>query len=115
MGRQRLRSNHRHARGLGCTGEYAWHEFIWRDRLRWQIGRRAQYEEKYDAFLTTIRAAVPEKPILCVTPILNRADLQTGATQTATAENSIAKGLFELCAGALFLLVTDYVHPNDAG
>jgi hypothetical protein len=41
----------------------------------------AQYAEKYDGYLTTIRAAARTKPILCITPILNRADLKRGGNQ----------------------------------
>jgi lysophospholipase L1-like esterase len=36
----------------------------------------SQYGEKYNAFLSTIREKVPNKPILCLTPILNRSDLK---------------------------------------
>lgn len=94
----------------------------------------AQYAEKYDAFLATIRAAAPKKPILCVTPILNRADLQRGGNQNGERPEHYRDGIeravkrrqaddanLHLADGLamvndpLFLLVTDRVHPNDAG
>jgi len=94
----------------------------------------AQYAEKYDAFIATIRATAPNKPILCVTPILNRADLDRGGNhngerpelyrdgitrvvkqrQNADANRHLANGL-AMVNDPLFLLVTDRVHPNDAG
>jgi lysophospholipase L1-like esterase len=94
----------------------------------------ARYAEKYDAFLATIRAAAPKKPILCVTPILNRADLDRGGNQNGErpelyrdgitgvvkqrqaddANLHLADGL-AMVNDSLFLLVTDRVHPNDAG
>ena len=94
----------------------------------------AQYAAKYHAFLATIRAAAPEKPILCVTPILNKADLDRGGNQngerpelyregitavvrrrqSADANLYLADGL-AMVNDPLFLLVTDRVHPNDAG
>jgi lysophospholipase L1-like esterase len=94
----------------------------------------AQYTAKYDAFLTTIRAAAPTKPILCVTPILNRADLDRGGNQNGERPELYREGItrvirqrqnsdgqLHLADGLtmvndpLFLLVTDRVHPNDAG
>jgi lysophospholipase L1-like esterase len=94
----------------------------------------ARYIEKYDAYLETIRAAAPTKPILCITPILNRADLKRGGNQngerpelyrnciTAVVRKRqksdtnlyLLDGL-ELINDPLYLLVTDNVHPNDAG
>jgi lysophospholipase L1-like esterase len=94
----------------------------------------AQYALKYDAFLATIRALAPQKPILCVTPILNRADLDRGGNQngerpelyreaitgvvrqrqTSDPRLHLADGL-AMVNDPLFLLVTDRVHPNDAG
>jgi lysophospholipase L1-like esterase len=93
-----------------------------------------QYAQKYEAFLKTIRAAAPEQSILCVTPILNRADLERGGNQNgerpelyregiarvvrqrqiADANLYLADGL-QMVDDPLFLLVTDRVHPNDAG
>jgi len=94
----------------------------------------ARYLEKYDAYLATIRVAHPNKPILCITPILNRADLQRGgningerpevyrdgmtrivrARQRTDANLHFLDGL-SLINDPLFLLVSDNVHPNDAG
>jgi lysophospholipase L1-like esterase len=93
-----------------------------------------QYAQKYEAFLATIRAAAPKNPILCVTPILNRADLERGGNQngerpelyregitrvvrqrqSADSNLYLADGL-QMVDDPLFLLVTDRVHPNDAG
>jgi lysophospholipase L1-like esterase len=94
----------------------------------------AQYAAKYDAYLTTIRAAAPSKPILCITPILNRADLKSGGNQNGERPDLYRDGIativrrrqesdsnlyfldgLTLIGDPLFLLVTDNVHPNDAG
>ena len=94
----------------------------------------AQYAAKYDAYLTTIRAAVPSKPILCISPILNRADLKSGGNQNGERPDLYRDGIativrrrqesdsnlyfldgLTLIGDPLFLLVTDNVHPNDAG
>ncbi|HXT55451.1 MAG TPA: hypothetical protein VN826_13180, partial [Candidatus Eisenbacteria bacterium] len=94
----------------------------------------AQYAAKYDAYLTTVRAAAPTKPILCITPILNRADLKTGGNQNGERPDFYRDGIasvvrrrqqsdsnlyfldgLTLIDDPLFLLVTDNVHPNDAG
>jgi lysophospholipase L1-like esterase len=94
----------------------------------------AQYAEKYDTFLATIRAAAPKKPILCVTPILNRADLNRGGNRNGERPERYRDGItrvvqqrqkndgnLHLADGLamvddpLFLLVSDRVHPNDAG
>ncbi len=94
----------------------------------------ARYLEKYAAYLATIRAAHPSKPILCITPILNRADLKAGGNingerpelyregmtrivrerQKSDANLHFLDGL-SLVNDPLFLLVSDNVHPNDAG
>jgi lysophospholipase L1-like esterase len=93
-----------------------------------------QYAQKYDAFLATIRAAAPKKPILCVTPILNRADLERGGNQNGERPELYREGItrvvrqrqsadpnlhladgLQMVDDPLFLLVTDRVHPNDAG
>ena len=93
-----------------------------------------QYAQKYEAFLTAIRAAAPKKPILCVTPILNRADLERGGNQNGERPELYRKGItrvvrqrqiadsnlyladgLRMVDDPLFLLVTDRVHPNDAG
>ena len=93
-----------------------------------------QYAQKYEAFLATIRAVAAKKPILCVTPILNRADIERGGNQngdrpelyregitrvvrqrqSADPDLYLADGL-QMVDDPLFLLVTDRVHPNDAG
>ena len=76
----------------------------------------------------------PAKPILCVTPILNRADLERGGNQNGERPELYREGIsrvvcqrqnsdqnLHLADGLamvndpLFLLVTDRVHPNDAG
>jgi lysophospholipase L1-like esterase len=93
-----------------------------------------QYAAKYDAYLATIRAAAPSKPILCITPILNRADLKRPGNQNGERPNLYRDGItnvvhrrqqsdsnlyfldgLTLVDDPLFLLVTDNVHPNDAG
>ena len=93
-----------------------------------------QYTAKYDAFLATVRAAAPAKPVLCITPILNRADLDRGGNQNGERPELYREGItrvvrarqkndanLHLADGLamvndpLFLLVTDRVHPNDAG
>ena len=94
----------------------------------------AQYLAKYDAYLATIRTAAPTKPILCITPILNRADLKRGPNQNDERPEAYRDGItrvvrerqrtdknlylldgLSLVGDSLFLLVTDNVHPNDAG
>jgi lysophospholipase L1-like esterase len=94
----------------------------------------AQYGQKYDAFLSTIRTAAPTKPILAVTPILNRFDL----TLTRNPNGELPKDYRDAIADIvkrrqrtdknlhflsglglvndpIDLWVTDLVHPNDAG
>jgi lysophospholipase L1-like esterase len=94
----------------------------------------AQYAVKYEAYLETIRGAAPTKSILCITPILNRADLKTGGNQNGERPDLYRDGIarvvrrrqqsdsnlyfldgLTLIDNPLFLLVTDTVHPNDAG
>jgi lysophospholipase L1-like esterase len=94
----------------------------------------AQYTVKYDAYLATIRAAAPTKPILCITPILNRADLKRAPNRNGETPEAYRDGIGQvvrnrqrtdanlyfldgltLVNNSLFLLVTDNVHPNDAG
>ena len=85
-------------------------------------------------FYRPSEAAAPTKPILCVTPILNRADLDRGGNrngerpelyregitrvvrqrQNSDANLHLSDGL-TMVNDPLFLLVTDRVHPNDAG
>ena len=93
----------------------------------------AQYEKKYDAYLETIRAAAPTKPILCITPILNRLDLTRG-NQNGEMPRAYREGItrvvrqrqrsdrnlhpldgLSMVDDPLYLLVTDTVHPNDLG
>ena len=93
-----------------------------------------QYIAKYDAYLATIRAAAPTKPILCITPILNRADLKPSGNQNGERPNAYRDGIanvvqrrqksdanlylldgLTMINDSLYLLVTDNVHPNDAG
>jgi lysophospholipase L1-like esterase len=94
----------------------------------------ARYLEKYDAYLATIRAAHPSKPILCITPILNRADLKPGGNINGERPEQYREGMtrivrerqksdanlhfldgLSMVNDPLFLLVSDNVHPNDAG
>ncbi len=93
----------------------------------------AQYAEKYDAYLATIRGAAPTKPILCITPILNRLDL-TGGNQNGEMPEAYREAItrvvrerqktdrnlhfldgLSMVDDPLYLLVTDTVHPNDLG
>jgi len=94
----------------------------------------AEYAAKYDAFIAAVRTAAPSKPILCVTPILNRADLDRGGNQNGERPELYREGIvsvvrqrqgfdknlhladgLSMVNNPLFLLVTDRVHPNDAG
>jgi lysophospholipase L1-like esterase len=94
----------------------------------------SQYGDKYNAFLSTIRETAPDKPILCLTPILNRADLKPTKNkngevpkdyrdaitrvvrerQKSDSNLHLLDGLM-LINDPLYLWVTDVVHPNDAG
>jgi lysophospholipase L1-like esterase len=94
----------------------------------------AQYAEKYDAFLTTIREKAPTKPILVITPILAGGDL--GPRKNRNGEipqdyrNAIQRVVkqrqsrdrhlhfldgLQLVNDQIYLLPTDVVHPNVAG
>lgn len=94
----------------------------------------AQYIAKYDAYIATIRATAPAKPILCITPILNRVDLKRSGNQNGERPELYRDGIarvvrqrqrsdlnlylldgLTLINDPLYLLVTDNVHPNDAG
>jgi lysophospholipase L1-like esterase len=94
----------------------------------------ARYAEKYHAFLSTIREKAPNKPILSMTPILNRFDLKptknkngempqdyrNAITQVVRQRQASDRNLhlldgLQLINDPLYLWVTDVVHPNDAG
>ena len=94
----------------------------------------AQYAERYDAYLATIRAAAPMKPILCITPILNRLDLTRDGNQNGEMPQAYREAIgrvvrqrqrsdanlhlldgLSMVDDPLYLLVTDTVHPNDLG
>jgi lysophospholipase L1-like esterase len=94
----------------------------------------AQYGEKYSRFLSTIRDKAPNKPILSMTPILNRLDLKptknkngeipkdyrNAITQVVRQHQASDRNLhlldgLQLINDPLYLWVTDVVHPNDAG
>ena len=94
----------------------------------------SQYGDKYNAFLSTIREKAPNKPILCLTPILHRSDLKPTKNkngeipkdyrevitrvvrerQKSDSNLHLVDGL-KLINDPLYLWVTDVVHPNDAG
>lgn len=93
-----------------------------------------QYGEKYNTFLDTIRAKFANKPILCVTPILNRSDEGPRKNRNdhipQDYRNAIARVVqhrqksdrylhlldgLKLINDPLYLMVTDAVHPNVAG
>jgi lysophospholipase L1-like esterase len=93
-----------------------------------------RYAEKYHAFLSTIREKAPNKPILSMTPILNRFDLKptknkngempqdyrNAITQVVRQRQASDRNLhlldgLQLINDPLYLWVTDVVHPNDAG
>ncbi len=93
-----------------------------------------QYGDKYNTFLATIRERAPTKPILAMTPILNRFDIKpeknkNGETpqayrdaitrvvqqrQGSDRDLQLLDGL-QLINDRIYLWVTDVVHPNDAG
>src|SRR6266576_2522812 len=93
-----------------------------------------QYGKKYDAFLGTVRAKYPNKPILCVTPILNHTDItlkknrngelpqdyrraiqQVIEHRQKTDRNLLYLDGLKLINDPLYLMVIDQVHPNMAG
>lgn len=94
----------------------------------------AQYGDKYSRFVSTVRDKAPNKPILSMTPILNRFDLKPTKNkngeipqdyrsaitrvvrqrQTSDQNLHLLDGL-QLINDPLYLWVTDVVHPNDAG
>jgi len=94
----------------------------------------AQYGKKYDSFLGIIRARFPNKPILCITPILSENDLvsrrnkngelpqdyRNAIQRTVEERQKSDKHLYfldglKLINDPLFLMVIDHVHPNSAG
>jgi lysophospholipase L1-like esterase len=94
----------------------------------------AQYREKYNTFLTTIRDKVPTKPIVVMTPIITRADFagtknrngespqdyRNAITQIARQRQRTDRNLhlvdgMKAFSEQLYLLPTDAVHPNVAG
>jgi lysophospholipase L1-like esterase len=94
----------------------------------------AEYREKYDAFLGTIRAKHPLQPILCITPILTHEDLiqrknkngnlpqdyRDGIQQVVERRQKDDHNLYfldglKLINDPLYLMVIDQVHPNEGG
>ncbi len=94
----------------------------------------AQYGDKYRAFLDVIRARWPGKPIISMTPILNRVEIldirNPNGEMPQDYRNAIERVVRERQAGDknIYLvdglklvgdqqdmLVTDLVHPNDFG
>src|SRR5207249_6209355 len=88
----------------------------------------------YNAFLATIREHAPAKPILAMTPILNRSDIKPeknkngeipqayrdAITRVIRQRQSSDRNLhlldgLQLINDRIYLWVTDVVHPNDAG
>lgn len=94
----------------------------------------AEYGQKYDAFLSTVRQQAPNKPILVVTPILNVADLKPTRNKNGEIpqdyRNAISRVVqrrqaadktirfldgLQSVGDPIYLLPTDVVHPNVAG
>ena len=94
----------------------------------------AQYREKYGAFLDTIRAAFPTKPILCITPILTHQDIIQQRNKNGDLPQEYRNAVQQLIEqrrqkdpalhfldgrslinDPLYLMVIDQVHPNEAG
>ena len=94
----------------------------------------AQYAEKYDAFLSTVREKAPAKPILVVTPILSGGDLGPRKNRNGDTpqdyRNAIQRVVkqrqakdknlhfldgLQLVNDPIYLLPTDVLHPNVAG
>jgi lysophospholipase L1-like esterase len=94
----------------------------------------SQYREKYAAFLDTVRAAFPAKPILCITPILTHQDItqqrnkhgdlpqdyRNAIQQLVEQRRQKDRALYfldgrSLINDPLYLMVIDQVHPNEAG
>ena len=94
----------------------------------------AQYGEKYNAFLTTIREKFPTKPIVSMTPVFHRSDhvgaknrngetpqdYRNAISRVVRARQAADKNLYlvdglQAFTDPLYLLPTDVVHPNVAG
>jgi lysophospholipase L1-like esterase len=93
----------------------------------------AQYGEKYNTFLATVREKFPTKPIVAMTPIFNRADHvgeknrngetpqdYRNAIATVVRQRRADRNLYfvdglQAFKDPLYLLPTDVVHPNVAG
>jgi lysophospholipase L1-like esterase len=94
----------------------------------------AQYGEKYDAFLSTIREAAPRKPIVCMTPVYNRQDHVGGRNRNGETPQDYRDAIRRVVErrrasdrslhfvdglaafkDPLYLIPTDVVHPNVAG
>lgn len=93
-----------------------------------------QYGKKYDAFIGTVRAKYPEKPIICLTPILSHEDItrrknrngessrqyrdvmqQVVEQRQKTDRNLYFIDGLKLVNDPIYLQPTDQVHPNQAG
>ena len=94
----------------------------------------AQYRDKYDAFLNSVRAKYPAKPILCITPILTRQDIIHQANKNGDLPQAYRETIqqvveqrqlrdhnlyfldgLKLINDPIYLLVIDQVHPNVGG
>jgi lysophospholipase L1-like esterase len=94
----------------------------------------AQYGEKYDAFLSTIRSAAPAKPIVAMTPVYHGQDHAGGANRNGETPQDYRDAIRRVVErrrasdrnlhfvdgraafeDPLYLLPTDIVHPNVAG
>jgi lysophospholipase L1-like esterase len=93
-----------------------------------------QYRAKYEAFLGAVRAKYPNKPILCITPILTHQDIIRQKNKNGDLPQDYRKAIqqvvkqrmekdhslyfldgLKLIDDPLYLLVVDQVHPNEAG
>lgn len=94
----------------------------------------AQYRDKYDAFLSAIRAKHATQPILCITPILNHQDITQRKNKNGDLPQDYRRAMqqvveqrrqkdhnlyfldgLKLINDPLYLLVIDQVHPNEGG
>ena len=134
VGGQYRRGNHREPDRLGCSVIALGTNLFGGLDSAGKPETAAQYAEKYRAFLSTIREKAPDKPILSMTPILNRFDLKptknkngeipqdyrNAITQVVRQRQASDRNLhlldgLQLINDPLYLWVTDIVHPNDAG